>query len=80
MKKFKRTGMSLGPSEERGFGIWIGYDIVGCDHDLSSRGFERADDWSDEKLREHGVTTFVRVERNDVELREKLGLADIHDI
>lgn len=68
IKKFRRVGHSLGPSEERGFSLWVGYDIAGVSGDLSDQGLINVDDWSQEKLNEYGVTSFSRVEP------EKLGL------
>jgi hypothetical protein len=71
VKKFKST-TALGPTEERGFALWVGYEIVGIDGDVS--GLMNVDDWSEERLREIGVTTFTRVEIGDVAMREKLGI------
>lgn len=71
VKKFKST-TALGPTEERGFALWVGYDIEGVDGSLS--GFVNVDDWGEEKLRELGVTTFTRVAIGDVAMREKLGI------
>ena len=71
IKKFKST-TALGPTEERGFALWVGYEIDGVDGDVS--GMVRVDDWSKEKLCELGVTTFTRVEIGDVAMRGKLGL------
>ena len=67
IKRVTRVG-SMGPTEERGFGIWVGYDIAGVDDDLSEQGLIRVDDWPEEKLAEHGVVTFMAVEP------EKLGI------
>lgn len=58
IKKFSRIG-SIGPSEERGFGLWVGYDIDGVDEDLSEAGLIRVDDWTEEELRKRGVTSFT---------------------
>ena len=52
------------PNEERGFAIWVGYDIAGVDDDLSEQGLIRVDDASDT----HGVTTFTPIDA------EKLGI------
>ncbi len=35
IKRFSRIGLALGPSEERSYGLWVGYDIAGVDDDLS---------------------------------------------
>ena len=61
IKKFARVGHSLGPSEERGFALWVGYDIDGVSGDLSEHGLINVDDWDEEKLREYGVTTFTPI-------------------
>ncbi|HUJ14316.1 MAG TPA: hypothetical protein VL284_11055 [Thermoanaerobaculia bacterium] len=68
IKKFSRVG-SIGPNEERGFGLWVGYDIAGTDSDLSDEGFIRVDDWPDDELRKRGVTSFTPTSL------EKLGLS-----
>ncbi|HEX9985172.1 MAG TPA: hypothetical protein VGF69_18085 [Thermoanaerobaculia bacterium] len=68
IKKFGRIGYALGPSEERGFALWVGYDIEGVDDDLSHAGLEKVDGWDEERLTELGVTTFVPV------TLEKLGI------
>jgi hypothetical protein len=71
IKKFKST-TALGPTEERGFALWVGYEIEGVDGDVA--GMVNVDDWSFEKLRELGVTTFTRVGIGDVVMRTKLGI------
>lgn len=63
LKKFTRVG-SIGPTEERGFAVWVGYDIVGVDGDLSEYGLIRIEDAPPG----HGVTLFTAVEL------EKLGI------
>ena len=63
IKKLKSLG-SFGPTEEKGFALWAGYELEGIDADLSEYGLIRVDDESDAQ----GVTTFVRVEP------EKLGV------
>jgi len=73
IRKYKRIG-SIGPSEERGFGLWVGYDLEGVDGDLTGQGFTRVDDWPEERLAEHGVTSFVRVAAGDAAMRGKLGI------
>ncbi len=61
IRKLTRVG-SIGPTEERGFALWVGYDIAGVEGDLSEQGLIRVDDWSDEQIAERGVTAFTRVE------------------
>lgn len=73
LKKYTRVG-SLGPTEERGFALWAGYDIVGIDADLSEHGLIKVDDWPDEKIAAHGIEEFVRVEPDDTATYEKLGV------
>ena len=67
IKNVARVATSLGPSEERGYAMWVGYDIVGVDDDLSARGLIRVDD-------DDRVTHFTIVEPDDVAMYEKLGL------
>lgn len=73
IKRFKST-IALGPTEERGFALWVGYELEGIADDLSDAGLVKVDDWSDEKLREHGVTRFTRVARDDAGTYAKLGI------
>jgi hypothetical protein len=61
IKRFSRIG-SLGPTEERGFGIWVGYAIDGVDDDLSAHGLIRVDGWSDDELAARGVHAFTPVD------------------
>ena len=68
IKKFSRVG-SIGPSEERGFALWVGYDIAGTEDALSDAGLIRVDDWTDEELQKRGVTSFTPISL------EKLGLS-----
>lgn len=60
IKKFTRVG-SIGPTEERGFAMWVGYDIAGVEEDLSEHGLIRVDDWTDEQLAARGVSAFTAV-------------------
>ncbi|HYR28466.1 MAG TPA: hypothetical protein VEU30_08370 [Thermoanaerobaculia bacterium] len=69
LKKFTHVG-SMGPTEERGFAVWAGYDIVGVDEDLSAIGLIHIED----APADHGVTTFTRVEPDDAATHEKLGI------
>lgn len=71
IKKFKST-TALGPTEERGFALWVGYEIEGVDGEVS--GLMNVDDWTEERLRDLGVTAFTRVEVGDVAMRAKLGI------
>lgn len=73
IKKFAHVG-AIGPTEERGFAVWAGYDIVGIDDDLSSCGLTRVEGWSDDQLAQYGVTTFTPVQPDDKEMYAKLGI------
>ena len=68
IKKFARVG-AIGPTEERGFALWVGYDIDGVVDDLSADGLVRVDGWPDEELQKRGVTSFTPI------TLEKLGLS-----
>ena len=68
IKKFARVG-AIGPTEERGFALWVGYDIAGVSDDLSDAGLIRVDGWSDDELQKRGVTSFTPI------TLEKLGLS-----
>jgi hypothetical protein len=73
LKKLRTVG-SLGPSEERGAGLWVGYDLPGVDDDLSHAGLVRADDLSPAELAHRGVTAFTIVAEDDEMMRRKLGI------
>jgi hypothetical protein len=79
IKKFGRIGFALGPSEERGFAMWAGYDLVGVDRDLSHAGLIKVEEWSDEQLAPYDVTTFTRVEPDDVATYRKLGIGGVSE-
>ncbi|HET7437779.1 MAG TPA: hypothetical protein VFN10_23945 [Thermoanaerobaculia bacterium] len=70
IKKLTRLG-SLGPTEERGAGVWVGYDIDGVDEDLSAQGFVRADTLTDDELAARGVKGFTRIAPEKLGLRRK---------
>jgi hypothetical protein len=72
IKKFARVGHALGPSEERGFVLWAGYDIVGVDDDLSAFGLVRVDGWTAAELAAYDVTSFTVVAPDDAKMYEKL--------
>jgi hypothetical protein len=59
IRNVARVAASLGPTEERGLRVWVGYEIDG---DFSGEGFICVDDWSEEKLAEYGVRTFARMD------------------
>jgi len=58
IRRFSRIGHSLGPSEERGFALWVGYDVADAGGDLSGLGLIEVDGWSDADLAARGVTAF----------------------
>ena len=59
IKNVRRQSMSMGPTEERGATLWVGYDLDGVDADLSHLGLIKVDD--DEAAR-RGVTTFTKTD------------------
>lgn len=71
IKKFARIGHSLGPSEERGFAMWVGYDIEGVTDDLSAHGLIRVDGWPDERLAAYDVVTFKPVTAAELGIERK---------
>jgi hypothetical protein len=74
IKKYPRVGFSLGPGEERGFALWVGYELEGERRDLSALGLVAVDDWTEEELKEQGVVEFVPVAPDNQLMRVKLGL------
>lgn len=58
----------MGPSEERGYGLWVGYELD-VDDDLSEYELTRADALSEDELAARGITTFTPVDP------ETLGIA-----
>lgn len=73
LKKFTTIG-SAGPTEERGFAIWAGYEIEGIEGDLTAAGLVCVDGWSDEEIAARGVKGFKHVGVDDAEMRRKLGI------
>lgn len=73
LRKLTRIG-SMGPTEERGFAVWVGYELVGVEDDLSELGLIRVDGWPQDRIDELGVATFLRVEPDDVATYDKLGI------
>ena len=70
IRRVTRVG-SIGPSEERGFGIWVGYDVAGVDDDLSEHGLIRVDHWPPEELEARGVTMFTPIEPDKLGIQRK---------
>jgi hypothetical protein len=67
IRKLSRIGHSLGPSEERGFAMWVGYDIADASGDLSEHGLVNADGWTDAQLAEYGVAAFKPATLEEIE-------------
>jgi hypothetical protein len=57
IKNLRKQSISMGPTEERGAALWVGYDLGGVDGDLSHLGLIRVDD---EEAARRGVTTFLK--------------------
>lgn len=77
IRKFSKASVSLGPSEERGFGLWAGYELVGIEEDLSALGFTNVSSWTTHQLAQHGIVAFTTVDGSDRQLVERLGLTEI---
>jgi len=73
LKKFTNIG-SAGPTEERGFAIWVGYELPGIDADLSAQGLLNVEHWPAEEIAARGVTTFIHVDPDDDPTYAKLGV------
>ncbi|HEY2829006.1 MAG TPA: hypothetical protein VGJ88_02745 [Thermoanaerobaculia bacterium] len=67
IRRFSRIGQSLGPSEERGFAMWVGYDIADASGDLPEYGLVNVDGWSGEQLAEYGVAAFKPATLEEIE-------------
>ncbi len=59
IKNVRRQSMSMGPTEERGAALWVGYDLAGVDNDLTQLGLLKVDDATAAR---HGVTTFMKTD------------------
>jgi len=59
IKNVRKQSISMGPTEERGAALWVGYDLDGVDDDLSHLGLIRVDD---EEAARRGVTTFLKTD------------------
>ena len=59
IKNMRRQSMSMGPTEERGAALWLGYDLDGVDADLSHLGLLKVDD---EAAARRGVTTWLKTD------------------
>jgi len=60
IKNVRKQSISMGPTEERGAALWVGYDLDGVDDDLSHLGLICVDD--DEEAARRGVTAFVKTD------------------
>ena len=70
IKNVRRMSMSMGPTEERGAALWVGYDLAGVDDDLSEFGLLKADD---ETAARHGVTSFTPSDLASLGIERKRG-------
>ena len=59
IKNVRRQSISMGPTEERGAALWVGYDLDGVDDDLTHLGLRKVDD---ETAARYGVTAFVKTD------------------
>ena len=59
IKNLRKQSISMGPTEERGAALLVGYDLDGVDGDLSHLGLIRVDD---EEAARRGVTTFLKTD------------------
>ena len=74
VRKVKGIG-SIGPNEERGAAaVWVGYDLIGIDDDLTDAGLERIDGWPEDRIAALGVAGFTRVESDDCTMHARLGI------
>ncbi len=64
----------MGPTEERGFAVWVGYDIAGVDDDLTPLGLTKIDDWLPEQIAAHGIKTFAHIAPDDHAALTALGI------
>lgn len=74
VRKVRGIG-SIGPNEERGAAaVWVGYDLIGIDDDLTHAGLECIDGWPEDRIAALGVTGFTRVEPDDRTMHQRLGI------
>jgi len=59
IKNVRKQSISMGPTEERGAALWVGYDLDGVDGDLSHLGLIKVDD---EEAARRGVTVFREID------------------
>jgi hypothetical protein len=59
IKNVRKQSISMGPTEERGAALWVGYDLEGVDDDLTHLGLMKVDD---EEAARRGVTTFLKTD------------------
>lgn len=71
IRRFTRVGHALGPSEERGFALWVGYDIAGVDADLSDLGYVNVDSWSAAEIAKYDVVTFKPTTAEELGIERK---------
>jgi hypothetical protein len=59
IKNVRKQSMSMGPTEEHGAALWVGYDLDGVDDDLSHLGLLKVDD---AEAARRGVKSFVKTD------------------
>jgi len=59
IKNVRKQSISMGPTEERGAALWVGYDLEGVDDDLTHLGLMKVDD---EEAARRGVTAFLKTD------------------
>ena len=59
IKNVRKQSISMGPTEERGAALWVGYDLDGVDDDLAHLGLLKADD---DTAARPGVSTFMKTD------------------
>lgn len=66
VRRFSRIGHSLGPSEERGFELWAGFEIEQLDGDPADYCLLDASSMSAEDLARLDVVTFRQVTEEEL--------------
>lgn len=77
VRQYRGVSLSMGPTEERGAGLWIGYDIDDVDDDLTAYGLIRADELDRDRLEALSITEWIPVRRDDEKLLARLGISHL---
>jgi hypothetical protein len=64
IKNVRRISVAMGPTEERGAALWVGYDLGAVDDDLTHLGLLKVTE--DEASSKYGVTEFVKVDPAEI--------------